>query len=283
MARRKHRATALGISLALAGALLTGCASGGSGGGADLAHVHGLGVDPADGTLYAGTHHGLFRVTHDEIEGPVGGLAQDFMGFTVAGEGRFLASGHPGPGQPGPRALGLLESTDGGESWETRSLAGRADFHALEFRHGRAWGLDAMTGELLVSQDLENWKTLARVAAYDVAVSPDDADTLLVTTEQGPFLTTDGGRTFEPLAGAPAVALVSWTEAGALVGVDVEGRVHVRPAGSEDWQAGGTLAGPPEAIHAEDSGEGVAIHAAAEGRLWRSTDGGATFSAYPAG
>lgn len=275
---RPRLATALATGLLA----LSSCASGsGSGDAADLAHVQGLGVDPADGALYAGSHHGLFRVTEDGIEGPVGGLEQDFMGFTVAGEGRFLASGHPGPGQPGPAALGLLESTDGGETWESRSLSGQADFHALEFRHGRAWGINAMTGELLVSRDLETWETLARIPAYDVAVSPEDPETLLLTTRQGPLRSTDGGTTYQPLVGAPALALLSWTEAGALVGVDVEGRVHVQAAGTLGWQPGGTLAGAPEAIHAEDSGDGVTVYAAADGRLWRSTDSGGSFSAYP--
>lgn len=27
-----------------------------------VTHVHGLGIDPADGTLYAATHHGVFRI-----------------------------------------------------------------------------------------------------------------------------------------------------------------------------------------------------------------------------
>lgn len=271
------------LALALAASMLSlaSCASGtGSGGGTDLAHVHGLGVDPADGTLYAGSHHGLFRVTDDGIEGPVAGLEQDFMGFTVADEGRFLASGHPGPGQPGPAALGLLESTDGGETWTSRSLAGEADFHALEFRHGRVWGINAMAGgELVTSSDLRTWRTVARVQAYDVAVSPEDADHVVVTTQQGPFATEDGGKSFEALAGAPALALLSWADDGALVGVDAEGRVHVRPAGEDAWESGGTLAGPPEAIHAVDADT---VYAAADGRLWRSTDGGASFSAYPA-
>jgi hypothetical protein len=28
-------------------------------------HVHGLGMDPADAALYAGTHYGLFRISED--------------------------------------------------------------------------------------------------------------------------------------------------------------------------------------------------------------------------
>lgn len=272
----------LGILLAAGLLVLPGCASAtdgeSDGGAADLAHVHGLGVDPTDGTLYAGSHHGLFRVTDDEIAGPVGGLVQDFMGFTVAGEGRFLASGHPGPGQPGPSSLGLLESTDGGETWQSRSLAGEADFHALEWRHGRTWGLDALSGRLLTSRDLREWETLARMSAYDVAVSPHDEDTLLVTSGRGPFLSTDGGASFEPMAGAAPVALVSWADDGTLVGVDAGGGVHVLPRDSDAWEARGSLGAPPEAVHAVDA---ETVYAAADGKLWRSTDGGATFSAYP--
>jgi hypothetical protein len=276
----------LGILLAAGLLVLPGCASadhgadGAGGGAADLAHVHGLGVDPGDGVLYAGTHHGLFRVTDDAVEGPVGGLVQDFMGFTVAGDGRFLASGHPGPGQPGPGALGLLESTDAGQTWETRSLAGEADFHALELRHGRTWGLNAMTGELVTSTDLRTWDTLARprTQTYDVAVSPHDADTLLLTTQEGPFLSTDGGASFAPMAGAAPVALVSWADDGTLVGVEAGGGVHVLPAESDAWESRGDLGAPPEAVHAVDA---QTVYAAADGKLWRSTDGGATFSAYP--
>ncbi len=41
----------------------------------------------------------------------------DLMGFTVAGPGRYLASGHPGLHVDLPQPVGLIETTDGGVTW----------------------------------------------------------------------------------------------------------------------------------------------------------------------
>jgi hypothetical protein len=72
---------------------------GGHGGsGPALAHVHGLGVNPKDGTLHIATHTGLFRAPEGEPTATrVGGSQQDVMGFSVVRPDRFLGSGHPGP------------------------------------------------------------------------------------------------------------------------------------------------------------------------------------------
>lgn len=67
----------------------------------ELSHVHGLGVDSADGQLYAGTHYGLIRVPEDGDPTLVGEVKHDFMGFTVVGPDHYLASGHPGQGTAG--------------------------------------------------------------------------------------------------------------------------------------------------------------------------------------
>jgi hypothetical protein len=57
-------------------------------------HVHGLGVDPSDQTLYVATHFGVVRMTDDGPE-RVAERWQDTMGFAVIGPRHFLASGHP--------------------------------------------------------------------------------------------------------------------------------------------------------------------------------------------
>ncbi|WP_435742281.1 F510_1955 family glycosylhydrolase [Nocardioides sp. SYSU DS0663] len=263
-----------------AGAVLAGLAlvAGLGGCGSDddpprLAHVHDLGVDPADGALYAGSHHGLFQVGEGRLEGPLGGRVQDFMGFTVAGPGRFLASGHPGEGMGGPGSVGLIESTDGGKTWSTRSLAGEADFHALEYRHDTVYGLDSVTGALMVSRDLETWETRSAVPMADLAVSPTESGTLLGTTEAGPVLSTDGGRSFEPVAGAPAVLRVTWAEDGTLLAAAPDGTVYAGPAASSLEEVG-DLGGVPEALHAQDADT---VHAVVGGVVLTSTDGGATF------
>lgn len=279
----RFRRTALAAAAVALASVLAGCGndvgSASNGGNAELEHVHGLGVDPDSGALYAGTHNGLFRAEDGQpIAGPVADRVQDFMGFTVVGPGHFLASGHPGPDQDGPANLGLLESTDGGQTWETRSLSGQADFHSLEYRHDTAYGINSMTGEFLVSADLENWETRSTVPMADIAVSPDDAETVVATTEQGSARSTDGGRNFEPLDGAPLLLLVSWADDGTLAGVDPEGVVYVRAAGSKSFLRAGELPGPPEAFHAEN---GDTLYAAADGGLWRSTDAGRSFEPHP--
>jgi hypothetical protein len=238
---------------------------------AAMAHVHGLAVDPRDGQLLAGTHFGAFRVGEDgavEQFGPT----QDFMGFTVAGPGHYLASGHPGAGQSGPGNLGLIQSTDGGESWETVSLAGKADFHTLEARHGRVYGHSG--GQLLVSEDGKTWDARAAIPLADLAVSPVDPDTILVTTQQGLGLSTDGGRTFRGLPGTPVLVLVTWTEEGTLVGVDPNGGVHVSEDGGSTWAERGSAGGQPAAVTATEDQIFVAT---VEGDILESDDGGATF------
>ncbi len=253
------------------------CSSGGggsassAGGSVQLAHVHGLGVDPGTGELYAGSHHGLIRFPQRGEPSRVGGLVQDFMGFAVVGPNHFLASGHPGAGQDGPSNVGLIESTDAGRTWRTLSLAGQADFHTLKASHGLIYGSNV--GQLMVSQDGKVWDTRARIAMADLAVSPKNAETLLATTQQGLARSTDGGRSFGLVAGAPLLQLLTWTDTGDLVGITPEGAVQVSSDGGTTWSQRGSAGGAPEALTAS----GNQIYAAVEGKIVSSDDGGSTF------
>ena len=60
-----------------------------------LAHVHAVGVDPGDGTLYAASHHGVFRIPASGDAVRIANRYQDTMGFTIIGRNHFLGSGHP--------------------------------------------------------------------------------------------------------------------------------------------------------------------------------------------
>jgi hypothetical protein len=121
-------------------AFVSGC--GASGGVASVAaddpgpeHVHALGVDPADGSLYVATHTGLYRMAPgSESAARVGDQRQDIMGFVVTAPGIFLGSGHPDLRDGLPPLLGLIESSDAGRSWQSVSLLGKADFHSLRAR-----------------------------------------------------------------------------------------------------------------------------------------------------
>ena len=67
-------------------------------------HVHALGVNPKDESLFIATHTGLFRASRPGAKPRrVADRWQDTMGFTVIGRDRFIASGHPDV--PGPGAF----------------------------------------------------------------------------------------------------------------------------------------------------------------------------------
>jgi len=278
----KRSAPALGLAalvLLVGSACSSGEGSAGSDGNAptqvpQMEHIHGIGVDPENGAIYAGTHYGLFRID-DGTATRVADHVQDFMGFTVAGPDHFLASGHPGEGQGGHSSVGLIESTDAGQTWQGLSLGGEADFHALEYRHGRVYGLNSMTGQLLVSEDKESWQELSGEPIADFAVSPEDAEVLLATTQQGLVQSGDGGRTFEVVPGAPLMVFVGWAEDGTLAGVTPEGVLYTADAATGDWTERGNVGGQPEALTVHSAEE---IYAAANGTVLVSTDGGRTFS-----
>jgi len=243
--------------------------------GAEFEHVHGLGVDPGDETLYAATHYGLFSLGDQGEPILVADRVQDFMGFTIAGSDHFLASGHPGEAQGGPSSLGLIESTDGGQTWESVSLSGEADFHVLEYRHGQVYGMNALTGEFMVSADMKEWETRTNLPMADFAVSPDDPDVILATTEQGLARSDDGGRSFGVVQSAPLMLLTSWAEDGTLVGVGPDGSVYVSTGDGEEWDQHAVLDASPEALAAVSEKE---IYVAAGGAVLASTDGGRTFT-----
>lgn len=279
---RRNRSWRLIVPVA-AMALLAGC---GQGDGAEpgteqdetepgLAHIHGLGIDPADGVLYAASHHGVFRI-------PTGGEpervseVQDTMGFTIVGAHRFLGSGHPGPQDTGrPPHLGLIESTDAGRTWQTLSLSGEVDFHALEAKHDQVYGYDSQTGQLMVSSDRQNWDRRAQLPLADFAVHPDNPDELLATTQQGLARSTDGGRTFSPVPGAPTLLLVDWPAVATLVAVAPDGTVHHSADGGTTWASQGAVPGAPQALATHDDSE---VYLATETGVHTSTDGGATFT-----
>lgn len=268
------------VAVAAAAFLLVGCESGAGGDGEDveLAHIHGLGIDPADGMLYAASHHGLFQVSGRGEPKQVAGRTQDFMGFTVLGPRHFLGSGHPGHGDDEqPPNLGLIESTDAGDTWTALSLSGEADFHAMEAKHGRVYGFDSQSGQLMVSRDKKTWDERAALPLADIAVSPADADEVLATTQGGVQRSTDGAKSFSPVAGAPTLIFIDWVSTTLLVGVAPDGAVHVSGDGGATWSERGSVSGEPQAIVARGDAD---VYVATDQAIYRSTDTGATFTEF---
>lgn len=238
-----------------------------------LEHVHGLGIDQADDALYAGTHHGLVRISPDGQLTRIADRVQDFMGFTVVGPEHYLASGHPGAGQDGPANLGLIESTDGGETWETLSLAGEADFHALDAADGVIYGYSG--GRLLVSDDGQDWTDRGEMRIADLAADPADPQRVLATTERGLVASEDAGETFTAVPDAPLLVLVDIAADGGLTaGVAPDGTVFTSADGGRTWTEQGSVGGAPAALTVD----GEDVYVAVTGAVLASTDGGAAFT-----
>jgi hypothetical protein len=239
-----------------------------------VVHVHGLGVDPKDGALYAATHTGVFRISEQGKATRVANRYQDTMGFTVAGPGKFLGSGHPDQREDLPDQLGLIESSNSGQTWQLRSLAGKADFHAIEYKHNTVYGYEASSARFMLSRDKKNWEGRAVMPIADFAVSPADGDVAVATTEDGPARSTDGLRTFTSLGGSPLLYLASWPVTGALFGSASDGTIYASTDGGETWQQAGQVDGEPEALTAVDA---RTVYVATRSGIYVSGDGGRTF------
>ena len=277
-----------GLTLALVAVLaVAGCAHGGeetsSAPEADdtgPVHVHGLGVNPADGALFIATHTGLFRAPRGEPEAErVGESYQDTMGFTVVGADRFLGSGHPDAreiSEGEPPLLGLIESRDAGEHWRRVSLSGQADFHVLRYVRGRIYGYDATSNRILVSRDSgRTWmQRTAPAPLIDLVVDPASASRLLAVAGDGLYRSRDGGASW--LRVSRAAGFLAWPSTRRLLLVDGRGSIFASTDGGRAWDALGTVGGEPSAFIAVSERDlYAALH---DGTVKRSRDGGRSWS-----
>jgi photosystem II stability/assembly factor-like uncharacterized protein len=193
---------------------------------AEVHHIHGLAFDRRDpNILYIATHTGLVRVGPDGVPAPVSVQPFDFMGFTAhpSDSALMFASGHPDiPTYQRERVgnLGLLLSRDGGRTWQSVALMGRADFHALTYspaEGGLLFGWTVVDGPALYRISVGSW-TAERVSArglsevLSLTASPEPTGRLLAGTRSGLLRSLDAGRSWLPLSAfrasgaVPAVA-----------------------------------------------------------------------------
>lgn len=245
--------------------------------GTPLEHVHGLGIDPADGRLFIATHNGLFSAAEGEAEPKrVGTSSQDIMGFSVVGPDRFVGSGHPGLDQDLPPNLGLIESRDGGNTWKNISLLGEADFHVLESSGRQVYGFDGTQGRLMVSGNGgRRWQQRRPPAGvFGLAIDPTNASRIVAGTEQGLFASKGEGRRWRPVNNTLA-GLLAWPERDQLYLVDGQGQVLLSRDAGGNWQTQGSIGGQPAAFMAHEDELYAAL---TDGTVKRSTDGGANWT-----
>ena len=245
-------------------------------------HVHGLGINAADDSLFIATHTGLFRVGKDSQKAVrIADRYQDTMGFSVVGPNRFLGSGHPDArDRKLPPLLGLIESTDAGKTWQSISLLGEADFHVLRSADRHVYGYDASNDRLLASaDDGHKWTELEKPGQIvDLAAHPSDPGRLVTTAvggaEQGVYSSQNGGASWKRLN--EAVGLIAWPAEKRLYLIDEQGKVLISNDGGRTLKARSEIGGRPAALLATGEDElYVALH---DGTIKHSTDGGTTWS-----
>jgi hypothetical protein len=273
------------VAFATLGLAVAGCATDSTAtnttqgrGAAELGHVHGLGVNPADNALYVAFHLGVYRVVDGQQPERVADRYQDTMGFSVVGPNQFLASGHPDLREDLPSSLGLIYSSDAAHSWTALSLQGRADFHILAPTRDRLYAYDAVSGRLLVTrgkpwENPPTWQPAAQLDLADLATDPTRSDALTASTDTGLVVSHDGGLSFTAVADAPKVVLVDWAKTGQLVGVDAQGQIFVGSGPAGPWRVVATVPGHPQALDAIPG----RWHIATDRDILLSTDDGRTW------
>ncbi|MEV8183940.1 F510_1955 family glycosylhydrolase [Specibacter sp. NPDC078692] len=274
------------VSLFVFPLVLAGCSNAGSPTvepspkAAALNHVHGISVDPASSRILLATHDGLFDATADQAV-KVSDSTIDLMGFTTTSEPDvFFASGHPGPGSSLPNPVGLIQSTDAGNTWEPVSRTGESDFHALTVSGN---SIVAFDGQLRTSTDGKTWTTSMETFVPAVLAGSPASTVVLATTEKGLQRSTDSGTTWQAVPQSPIIqfaAIATSTDKAptTAIGVEPNGTVHVSLNAGTTWAPAGKIEGQVEAVTAveRDTGE-LNIWAATTTGVQVSTDGGVTF------
>ncbi|MBT2588377.1 F510_1955 family glycosylhydrolase [Arthrobacter sp. ISL-95] len=236
-------------------------------------HVHGLTVNGDTSQVLLATHDGLFDVTKQPAS-KIGGT-NDLMGFTAGKDGVFYASGHPGPGSDMPNPMGLIKSTDGGQTWEKLSRQGESDFHALTTTKS---GIVAFDGQLRSSPDGKTWNTVAAMFAPAVLAGHPDSDTVLGTTTEGIQRSADGGATWALDKTGPVVQYAAFASPDEAAGVAPDGTTYYSADAGKSWTKKGRIDSEVLAIAALKSTDGNPwIWAATPEGIVVSTDGGTSY------
>ena len=235
-----------------------------------LAGIHNLML--TENVLFIGTHQGLWSQATGKTATRISTSHFDVMGLAKV-NGAMVASGHPAAGEENVHNLGFRTSMNGGVTWENTSLMGEVDFHRLTSSGNVVMGISASDGALMRSADAgKTWTTLANPGLYDLVMDPTDSKIVIGTTQSGPLISKDGGKSFEVLPSSPIIALVSWDKAR-LVGVTPAGVVHQSLDMGSTWKKLAAVPGGPMAITAK--GDQIALFAGTT--VYYSTDAGATF------
>lgn len=247
----------------------------------DLGHIHDL-VLTADDDLLVASHTGLYRIEAQERAVLAGPEQHDLMAMAAPDDGTIVASGHPDLRLEEYRVadkkalLGLVESSDDGRTWCQIGLLGEADIHALLPTQEGLLAAES-SGQIMLRLPDGTWEERGNVVAADLAVDPDEPDRIVATDFDGIlWASTDGGRSWEVVDGAPSLVEVEWTVGGGFLAIDSKGQIWTASTPAGPWDEMATGPADPETLLV-DRAETWWV-ASEGGRISRSEDGGTTWS-----
>ena len=235
-----------------------------------LSHIHNVKVFGKK--IYLGTHAGLYEYVDAKTVSKVSPEIFDVMGLTIDGK-RIYASGHPGPGSKLPEPVGLLLSSNGGKTWKKVSLQGKVDFHLLEAYQQELYGADSQSGELMYSNNYgKKWVSLGKNQLSEVAINPQKNRSALAIRDGKLFMTQDNFTSMEELKVDIQPSQIEWNsqQLVASAGKNLYQSLNSGKTWKRLYSFKGTIG-----ILAHSTELLVAV---VGNEVWRSTDGGRSFS-----
>lgn len=184
-------------------------------------HGHGLSFSSDAKVLLAPSQEGL-AVYEDGRWREASSTLDGFAGFSVT-ESIIYTSGYPASVVARRAPLGLLRSTDGGNTWRPLALAGEADFPLLAagYRSGALYVLNTrpnsampVPGIYATNDEGKTWRrSIARGLEGEIhglAAHPRQAGTIAVASGRGLYLSRDAGESFSLLDGREMATAVSF-------------------------------------------------------------------------
>lgn len=183
-----------------------------------LMHVHGLSYSPDGSKILIPSHHGL-AVFDGTSWSKAPGPKHDYMGFSAT-KNAIYSSGHPAPDSGLVNPFGVIKSIDGGQTWRTLGFEGESDFHLLTtgYETNAIYVVNfqpnskmKQAGIYYTLNDGFSWeRTKAqglKSAPTALATHPSSPKIVAAGTDDGLYLSTDAGETFQKVGNGQVVAV----------------------------------------------------------------------------
>lgn len=244
-----------------------------------------LDVSPDGRTILAGTAGQGLWISRD------GGVAWTLVGNQATDAGKALVQAYVSAVLFDPRPGGTAYASTSERAYRSDDGAAWQAIPALEGRvHAFAIGRDGSVYASLagaVTRSVDDGRTWEMFGAglrpgdkvLDLTVAPDNPALVYAATWDGLYASTDGGQNWAQLGnglGYTDANVLAWDGAGNLLAGTRAGLV-CRASAQTAWQSVPGIQGRP-VLSIAAAGDGRSLYAGCSGGLFRSTDGGQTWS-----